>query len=85
MKGIIMNYRMGRHTQNPHQMIVKAEGVENKEEANKLHGRKVIWKSPAGKELEGHISGSHGNKGALKVRFIKGLPGQAIGSEVQIQ
>ena len=28
MKGIIVNYRRGRHTQNPRQMIIKIEGID---------------------------------------------------------
>jgi large subunit ribosomal protein L35Ae len=85
MKGIIVNYRMGRQTQNTKQMIIKPEGVENKEQAEKLKGRKVVWTSPSGKKMEGHISSSHGNKGAVRVRFDKGLPGQSIGTEILIQ
>ncbi|MBR9689852.1 MAG: 50S ribosomal protein L35ae [Candidatus Altiarchaeota archaeon] len=85
MKGIVVNYRMGRHTQNPRQMIIKVEGIENKEQADKLAGHKVIWTSPGGKELTGTVSGAHGNKGIVRARFVKGLPGQAIGSEVIIQ
>ncbi|MBR9680621.1 MAG: 50S ribosomal protein L35ae [Candidatus Altiarchaeota archaeon] len=85
MKGIIVNYRMGRRTQNTRQMIIKVEGVETKEQADKLHGRKVVWKSPAGKEMIGHISGAHGNKGVVRARFDKGLPGQSISTEILIQ
>ena len=84
MKGRIVNYRMGRQTQNPYQMIVKVEGVTSKEDAGKLKGKKVVWKTPSGKEISGKVAGSHGNKGALRVRFEKGMPGQAIGSEVSL-
>ena len=84
MKGVIVNYRRGRHTQNPYQMIVKVEGVESKEDAEKLVGKEVIWKTPSGKEIKGKVSGTHGNKGAVRVRFEKGMPGQAIGTEVTL-
>ena len=82
MKGVIVNYRQGRHTQNPYQMIVKIEGIVTKEQAEKLMGKKVVWKTPTGKEIAGKISGAHGNKGVVRVRFEKGMPGQAIGAEV---
>ena len=85
MKGIVMNYRRGRHTQNPHQMIIKVEGINSREEAEKLVGKEVVWKSPSGKELRGKITAPHGNKGAVRARFEKGLPGQAIGTEVEIK
>jgi large subunit ribosomal protein L35Ae len=82
MKGKIVNYRQGRHTQNPYQMIVKFEGIVTKEQADELAGKKVVWKTPAGHEIAGKVTGSHGNKGVVRVRFEKGMPGQAIGTEV---
>ncbi len=85
MKGRIVNYRQGRHTQNPYQMIVKVEGVATRGQAEELVGRKVVWKTPTGKEIAGKVTGTHGNKGAIRVRFEKGMPGQAIGSEVVLQ
>ena len=84
MKGVIVNYRRGRHTQNPYQMIIKVEGIETKEKAEKLIGRTVVWKTPGGREIKGKITKTHGNKGALRVRFERGMPGQAIGSEIEI-
>jgi len=85
MKGIIVNYRRGRHTQNPRQMIIKIEGIDERKKAEKLVGKEVIWKSPSGKEIKGKIVAPHGNKGAVRARFEKGLPGQAIGMEVEIK
>jgi large subunit ribosomal protein L35Ae len=85
MKGIIVNYRQGRHTQNPYQMIVKIETIISKEQAEKLVGTKVVWKTPTGKEIAGKITSAHGNKGVVRVRFEKGMPGQAIGSEILVK
>ncbi len=84
MKGVIVNYRRGRHTFNPYQMIVKIEGIKNREDAEKLIGKIVVWKTPSGKEIKGKITAPHGNKGAVRVRFEKGMPGQAIGAEVEV-
>lgn len=84
MKGVIVNYRTGRHTQNPYQMIVKVEAVVTKEQADELVGKKVTWKTPSGKEIVGKVTGSHGNKGIVRVRFEKGMPGQALGGEVSL-
>ena len=36
MKGLILNYRRGRHTQNVNQVLVKVEGVYTKEDAEKI-------------------------------------------------
>jgi large subunit ribosomal protein L35Ae len=85
MKAIIVNYRTGRHTLNPHQMILKSEGVETKEAAQKLVGKEVVWKSTSGKEIKGKISGAHGNSGVFRAIFERGLPGQALRNEVLIK
>ncbi len=84
MEGTVVNYRQGRHTQDTSQMIIKVSGVEKKADAEKLKGKKVVWKSPKGKEMIGEIRSAHGNKGAVRAKFAKGLPGQAIGKRVEI-
>ena len=82
MKGIIINYRMSRHRIYPNQIIVKFEGIESKESAIKLLGKNVIWVSPGKKIFIGKIVDTHGNKGNVRVRFNRGIPGQAIGDLV---
>lgn len=84
MKGIIVNYRRGRHTQHPRQYIIEVEGIDSKQEATKLLGKKVEWKTPSGKILRGKLISTHGNKGRLRAKFRKGLPGQALGTKVEI-
>ena len=59
-------------------------GLTSREEAKKMAGKKVIWKSISGKQIEGTISDAHGNKGLLRAIFEKGLPGQAITTEVEV-
>jgi large subunit ribosomal protein L35Ae len=82
MKGIILNYRMGRHHIYPNQVIVKFENINDKYEASKYIGKHVIWVSPGKKIFIGKIVDIHGNKGNLRVRFNKGIPGQALGDIV---
>jgi len=60
-------------------------GIKTREEAKKLAGKEVIWKSPAGKEIKGKISDAHGNKGLVRAIFEKGLPGQAVATEVEVR
>ena len=55
-----------------------------KKDAEKFIGKEVEWKSPSGKVIKGKISSAHGNKGVLRCIFEKGLPGQAITTEVEI-
>jgi len=84
MKGRIINYRRGRKTEYPHQYIVEVKNVKSRREAAKLLGRSVRWKSSSGKEIFGSISRVHGNNGALIAKMRRGLPGQAIGTDVDV-
>jgi len=85
MKAVIMNYRGSHHTQDNKRMILQPENSETKESAEKLVGKKVIWTSPSGKKIEGMITKAHGNSGAVLARFDeKGLPGQALGTQIEI-
>lgn len=85
MEGVIVNFKGSHNRQVTNQMIVKADGVEGKEAAAKLVGKKVAWTSPANKEIKGEVRSAHGNKGALRVLFEKGMPGQAVGTKVKIE
>lgn len=85
MEGIIVNFRRNRHTQKPTHMIISVEGVDRKDKAGSLVGKEVSWKSPANKEIKGKIASAHGNSGAVRAIFEKGMPGQSIGSKVQIK
>lgn len=84
MKGLITSYRRGRHSITQNQIIVKVKDFDTKQKASELLGMKVTWTSPAGKEITGKVSGVHGSKGCVRARFSKGIPGQALGTEVQL-
>ena len=60
-------------------------GSKTREEASKLVGKNVEWKSPAGKIIRGKISAPHGNKGLVRAIFEMGLPGQAVTTEVEVK
>jgi large subunit ribosomal protein L35Ae len=85
MKGTIVNFRMGRHTQKTSHMIIVADGVSKRDKASAMVGKEVVWKSPAGKEIKGKVASAHGNKGALRVIFEKGMPGQSLANKVEIK
>jgi large subunit ribosomal protein L35Ae len=57
-------------------------GSKNRNDAEKLVGKEVVWTSPAGKKIAGKISSCHGNKGLVRAIFERGLPGQAANTEV---
>ena len=84
MEGVISSYRRGRRTQQNHQMVVKVAGVDNRDKAKSFLNKKVSWKSQTGKEINGVITNVHGNSGALRVQFERGLPGQSIGTKVVV-
>ena len=84
MKGTIINFRGGRHTQYKNHMVIVVEGVDSKEKANELVGKQVVWKSPAGKELKGEVKAAHGTKGAIRAIFETGMPGQSVGNSVSV-
>ncbi len=85
MKGKIVSYRRGKTTQHPNQILVKIKDVLNKESAKNFIGKKVKWLTKTKKEFTGSISRTHGNKGLVRARFNKGIPGQAINEEVEIK
>ena len=85
MEGTIVHFRGSRRVKRTNQMILQVPGVDSKEKASKMIGRKVVWKSSAGKPLTGQITNIHGNSGALRVRFDTGMPGQSIGTKVAIE
>ena len=85
MEGIIASFRGSHHTRYENQMILLPKGVDSKDKASKLIGKKVVWTSPAGKEIKGEIKSAHGSKGAVRAIFEKGMPGQSLATKVNIE
>jgi len=84
MQGTILSYRRGRHTQNVNQVLVELNDVDSREKAKKFLNKKLVWESPSGKEIKGEIIGLHGNKGIVRAKFERNLPGQAITTKIRI-
>ena len=86
MKARLVNFRGAYKQQKAsNQVILLAEGVSNKEGADKLVGKKASWTNTKGTSISGKVSAAHGRNGAVRAIFEKGLPGQALGSEVQLE
>ena len=83
MKGIVIQFRQGRHTVKEKHYLLDV-GMKSREEAKKMAGKEVEWKSPAGKIIKGKISAAHGNNGVVRAIFEKGLPGQAITTDIEV-
>ncbi|MEM2309239.1 MAG: 50S ribosomal protein L35ae, partial [Candidatus Bathyarchaeia archaeon] len=83
VRGIVVNYRLGPRSQRPRECLIQFPNVRSRSEASQLIGRKVAW-SDGKNTIVGVIVAPHGNKGIVRVRFRRGLPGQALGSMVRI-
>jgi len=84
MKGKIIQFRRGLKRIHEKHYILDV-GATTRDEAGKLIGKEVSWKSPAGKIIRGKISSAHGNRGLVRSIFENGLPGQARNESVEIK
>ena len=84
MKGIVVQFRRGRHTIEEKHYLLDL-GLSKREDAKKMVGKIVEWTSSSGKVIKGKISDAHGNKGIVRAIFESGLPGQAITTDVEVK
>ena len=84
MKAKIVSYRRGRHTVHTNQFLIEIKGVDSRALASQFIGKRIVWKTPGKKEIFGKLTRPHGNRGMLRARFSKGLPGTALGTEAEI-
>ena len=83
VKGVIVNYRRGPRTQKPKEYLLKFSDLKSVSESSQLIGRKVSW--PVGnRKCVGKIVAAHGRNGLVRARFRKGVPGDALGSFLEI-
>ncbi len=85
MKAVIASFRRGRQHTYPNHMIIVVDKVDTREKAAKLVGKSVVFKTQSGNEIKGIVKAAHGNKGAVRVIFEKGMPGQSLGKEVELK
>jgi large subunit ribosomal protein L35Ae len=83
VEGVIVSCRRGPKTQKPKEYILRFPGNESVGVAARLVGRKVAWPIRKHKAI-GKIVALHGKNGLVRARFRKGVPGQALGSLVEI-
>ena len=81
--GRIMNYRIGIRTQYSRECLIHFNGVDSASQAGRLLGQKVVWKGEK-RKLIGKVIGFHGKNGTVRVKFKKGVPGQALGTTVEL-
>lgn len=83
--GKVIQFRRGRKTIHERHYLIEIEGIKDKIGAEKFVGKEVLWTSPAKKIIKGKVSAAHGNKGVVRAIFEKGLPGQAVTTNVEIK
>jgi len=66
-----------------HECLVQFAGVVSAAQAGQLLDKKVLWKGN-NKEHVGKIVSLHGKNGVVRVKFKKGVPGQALGTIVKL-
>jgi len=81
LKGRIFGFRRGSKTQNPNQVIVYVEGVDD---VKKLIGFTTEYKDKYGNTYIGRVIRHHG-KHEVRVVFVPNLPGQAPGDIVTLR
>ncbi|MBN1793174.1 50S ribosomal protein L35ae [Candidatus Woesearchaeota archaeon] len=84
MQGTINSYKRSIKRTSQRHMIVIVDGISTREKAAELVGKKVTYNTGQ-KDMTGKVASPHGNKGAVRVIFETGMPGQSVGGKVQIE
>ena len=79
--GTVIAFRHSKFKQDSYQTIVD---LAKPEHAAELLGARVVWARMDGVQILGRAVALHGSKGALRVRWDRGFPPQALGTQVQI-
>ena len=79
-KGIVVNY----HIAYTKEVLVDIPGISSKREAGKFIGKRAVWTDEKGTSYRGYVSGLHGRKGTLKVKFRSALPAKALAKAINI-
>jgi large subunit ribosomal protein L35Ae len=81
--GRIMNYRTGIRAQTSRECLIQFTDATSQAQSGSFIGRKILWKGEK-TAFVGRIVGLHGKNGVVRVRFKKGVPGQALGATVEL-
>ena len=81
--GRITSYRVGLKTQQSKECLIEFNNM-NTTSTGRLVGQKVVWVNGK-KRFTGKIMGLHGRNGVVRVKFARPVPGQAIGTTVELK
>jgi large subunit ribosomal protein L35Ae len=79
-RGIIVNY----HIAYTKEVLVDVPGLNSKREAGKLIGKKAVWTDEKGTKYMGVVTGFHGRKGTVRIKFRSPLPAKALAKAINI-
>jgi len=81
LSGTVTAFRQSKFKQDSYQTIVQMASVDV---ATKAVGARAVWLREDGLRIQGRVVARHGSKGAVRVRWNRGFPPQALGSQVKI-
>ena len=80
LSGTVTAFRQSKFKQDSYQTIVD---VADPKQAEKLMGARVEWLRADGLRILGRVVARHGRRGAVRVRWDRGFPSQALGTQVK--
>jgi large subunit ribosomal protein L35Ae len=92
VRGIVMGYRRGRHSQSPNQSLVKIEGCNCRRDTKWYLGKRVAYIYAAQRKEKGtrirvvwgKVCRPHGKRGVVRARFKRNLPPKSAGRACRI-
>lgn len=84
MHARLISFRTARRHQQMRHMLLEIEGCDTRAKAARHIGSRVVWTTPAKRKIYGKIVSPHGNRGVMRARFSKGLPGDALTTSVEV-
>jgi ribosomal protein L35AE/L33A len=81
LTGTVLSFRQSKFKEDSYQTIVRIAGQTD---VSALVGARVVWARTDGFQIKGRIVAHHGSSGAVRVRWNRGFPPQALGSPVRI-
>ena len=81
LTGKVTAFRQSKFKQDSYQTIVQMASVDV---AAKAIGARAVWLREDGVRILGRVVARHGSNGAVRVRWNRGFPPQALGSQVKI-
>ncbi len=79
--GTVTAFLHSKFKQDSYRTVVE---LAKPEDVAKLVGARVVYKREGGPTILGRVDGPHGRRGAVRVRWDRGFPPQALGSRVTI-